>query len=132
MSQNYEDFARSWQQRFTFYDHYGVPNTSPESREAYKQLSFMDKLRLTNNIWGLLFGPIYFFVKGMWRKGLVLLGAVVVLATIAIGLDVPDIIDRALSLIVPVFAMTTANYAYYLHAVKGDRSWNVFEGLRRS
>ncbi|SEH47413.1 Protein of unknown function [Mycolicibacterium rutilum] len=132
MSQGvYDDLARSWQQRFAFYDQYGVPNTSPQSREAYRRLPFGQKLRLNTNIWGFLFGPFYFFVKGMWRKGLVLLAAAIVLGTLIVGLDAPDIVSRALSIVVPVFAMTTANYAYYLHVVRGSQSWNVFEGLGR-
>lgn len=127
----YDELPRSWQQRFAFYDEYGVPNTSPESREAYRALPFGSKIRLNANIWGFLFGPIYFFVKGMWRKGLVLLALAVALAVVVIGVGAPDIIDRAASLVVPALAMTTANYAYYLHVVKGSQSWNVFEGLGR-
>jgi Protein of unknown function (DUF2628) len=130
--QRYTELPRSWQQRFVFYDRYGVPNSSPESREAFRKLSFGDKMRLNTNIWGLLFGPFYFFVKGMWRKGLVLLALAIVLAGAFIAVvDAPEIIVRAASLVVPVLAMTTANYAYYLHVAKGGESWNVFEGFGR-
>jgi hypothetical protein len=88
-------------------------------------------MRINTNIWGFLFGPIYFFVKGMWRKGLTLLLLAIGLAAIMIGAGAPDLVDRAASLVVPAMAMTTANYAYYLHVVKGSQSWNVFEGLGR-
>lgn len=134
MSQPQRDteLAQSWQQRFAFYDRYGVPNASPESRQAYRELSFGDKMRLNTNIWGFLFGPFYFFVKGMWRKGLVLLALAIALAvTFMAVVDAPGIIIRAAGLVVPALAMTTANYAYYLHVVKGSQSWNVFEGFGR-
>ena len=121
----------SWQRRFAFYDRFGVPNISQESRQAYRDLSFGDKLRLNTNIWAFLFGPFYFFVKGMWRKGLVLLVVAIALAATFLAVDAPGIVVRAASLVVPALAMTTANYAYYLHVVKGSRSWNVFEGFSR-
>ncbi|MGE2689100.1 DUF2628 domain-containing protein [Mycolicibacterium pulveris] len=127
----YDELPRSWQERFAFFDRYGLPNSSPESREAYRALSFGSKMRLNANVWGFLFGPIYFFVKGMWRKGLVLLLLAIGLAAIVIGAGAPDLIDRAASFVVPALAMTTANYAYYLHVVKGSQSWNIFEGLGR-
>ncbi|BCI51621.1 hypothetical protein NIIDNTM18_08990 [Mycolicibacterium litorale] len=128
---SYEDLPQSWRQRFSFYDQFGVPNTSPESREGYRRLPLGEKMRLTVNIWGFLFGPIYFFVKGMWRKGLALLALAVALAAVVFSLDAPELLDRVASLIVPALAMTTANYAYYLHVVRGRRSWNPFEGLGR-
>ncbi|MGE2715203.1 DUF2628 domain-containing protein [Mycolicibacterium litorale] len=128
---SYDELPASWRQRFAFYDEYGVPNTSPESREAYRRLPLGTKMRLTVNIWAFLFGPIYFFVKGMWRKGLVLLALAIALAAIVLSLNAPDVVDRVASLIVPALALTTANYAYYLHVVKGSRSWNAFEGLSR-
>ncbi|MGV0794966.1 DUF2628 domain-containing protein [Mycolicibacterium sp. XJ1819] len=128
--QSYTDLASSWQQRFAFYDRYGVPNSTPESRAAYRQLPFGTKMRLTANGWAFFFGPIYFFLKGMWRKGLALLAIAVGLAVVVLGLDTPDVVVRIASLVVPAIAMTTANYAYYLH-IRGSQSWNVFEGLGR-
>ncbi|CAN5774692.1 hypothetical protein BH10ACT9_BH10ACT9_13660 [soil metagenome] len=90
----------------------------------------MEKVRLTSNIWAFLFGPIYFAVKGMWRKGVVLLVAAILLNVPIVVFDVPTIIANAIMIVVPVFAMTTANYAYYLHATQGNRSWNVLEGMK--
>lgn len=128
---SYDELPASWQRRFAFYDEYGVPNTSPESRDAYRRLPFGAKMRLNANLWAFLFGPIYFFVKGIWRKGLSLSALAITLAVIVLGLGAPDFVDRAASLVVPALAMTTANYAYYLHIVRGSRSWNPFEGLGR-
>ena len=121
----------SWQKRFDFFNAYGLPNSTPESRAAYRALSFMDRLKLSSNILAFLFGPIYFFVKGMWRKGLTLLGIFFAVEVVLVVLDVPDSLVRGIGFGLAAIAMTTANYAYYLHVVRGSRSWNLFEGHGR-
>jgi hypothetical protein len=78
-----------------------------------------------------LFGPLYFFAKGMWRKGLVLLIAALALGTAVVALDAPAMVDRAAGFAVPAIAATTANYAYYLQVIMGSRSWNPLEGFGR-
>lgn len=121
----------SWQQRFDFFNAYGLPNSTPESKAAYQAMSFMDRLKLTSNILAFLFGPIYFFVKGMWRKGLTLLGIFFAVEVVLVVLDVPDSLVRGIGFGLAAIAMTTANYAYYLHVVRGSQSWNLFEGHGR-
>jgi hypothetical protein len=88
-------------------------------------------MRLTGNPLALLFGPFYFFAKGMWRKGLVLLAMALVLAAAIVTLDLPEMAERAVGMVVPPLAMTTANYANYLHVIKDSRSWNPFEAMGR-
>jgi hypothetical protein len=44
----------------------------PQAQAAYRALPFGKKLGLTTNLLACFSGPIYYFVKGMWRKGLVL------------------------------------------------------------
>jgi hypothetical protein len=125
------DMPKRWQQRFAFYDAYGLPSSSLEAREAYKVLPFGTKVRIGSNILAFLFGPLYFFAKGMWRKGLTLLAAAITIAVVTIVIDVPDSIARAIGLGFAAAAATTANYAYYLHVVKHSRSWNLWEGFSR-
>ena len=43
----------------------------PQAQAAYRAPPFGKKLGLTTNLLACFSGPIY-FVKGMWRKGLVL------------------------------------------------------------
>ena len=119
----------AWQKRFDFFDAYGVPNSTPESKAAYRALSFLDRLKLTSNILAFLFGPIYFFVKGMWRKGLTLLGIFFAVEVVLVVLNASDTLVRGVGFGLAAMAMTTANYAYYLHVVRGSQSWNLFEGL---
>ncbi|MEB3050425.1 DUF2628 domain-containing protein [Mycolicibacter sp. MYC123] len=121
----------SWQQRFAFFDAYGLRSSSPEARDAIKALGWRARIRITSNFLAFVFFPFYFFVKGMWRKGLVWIAVVIACAAVGIALDVSDQIARAIGIGIAGGSMSTANFAYYLHAVKGSRSWNVLEGFGR-
>lgn len=127
-----DNLSDSWRWKFDFFQTYGLPSASPEAKAAYRNLSFMAKLRLTSNILAFLFGPIYFFVKGMWRKGLTLLGLTIAVAAVGVTLDLSDTIARAIGFGIAALAMSTANYAYYLHVVRSSQSWNPFEGFGRA
>jgi len=121
----------SWQKRFDFFNTYGLPNSTPESKAAYQALTFLERVKLTSNILAFLFGPIYFFVKGMWRKGLTLLGIFVAVEVVLVVLNVSDSLARAIGFGLAAIGMSTADYAYYLHVVRGSQSWNLFEGHGR-
>ncbi|KWX60247.1 DUF2628 domain-containing protein [Mycobacterium sp. NAZ190054] len=121
--------SETWRIRFAYFETYGPVSSTPEGKQAFRALSFWDRIRISSNLWAFLFGPIYFFVKGVWRKGVTLLLLACVLAVVLVFVDVGAVVERAASLIVPVLAMTTANYAYYLHVVAGSRSWNPWEGM---
>ncbi|KLI07799.1 hypothetical protein A5731_26320 [Mycolicibacterium conceptionense] len=127
-----DNLSDSWRWKFDFFHTYGLPASTPAAKAAYRDLSFMAKLRLTSNVLAFLFGPIYFFVKGMWRKGLSLLGIAIAAGVVLTVLDVSDMIGRSAGIAIGVLAMSTANYAYYLHVVRGSRSWNPFEGFGRA
>ncbi|MBS9532350.1 DUF2628 domain-containing protein [Mycobacterium sp. M1] len=126
-----ESLSPSWQQRFAFFDAYGLPTSSPEARAAFKALPWRERMRINSNFLAFVFFPFYFFVKGMWRKGLVWAGAAIAAGTLGVAADVSDQILRAIGLGFAAGAMTTANWAYYLHAVRGSQSWNIFEGFGR-
>ena len=122
--------APSWQKRFAFYDTYGLPGSTPAAKDAYRALPFTEKLVLTSNIWAFLFGAIYFFVKGMWRKAVVLLGIGVALGVLLSLLPLPGFVAQAAGFGFAGAVMATANYQYYLHT-RGSESWNPFEGFGR-
>ncbi len=123
--------APVWQERFAFFDRYGLPNASPQGRAAYRAMEILPRLRLNSNVLALLFGPLYFFVKGMWRKGLTLLGVGFVAINALLALGVSPGLVQALGFAVSAAAMLTANYAYYLQVRHGSTSWNPFEGFGR-
>jgi Protein of unknown function (DUF2628) len=124
------ELAASWQRRFAFFDLYGLPNSSPAAKLAYRTLPFWEKVRLTSNVWAFLFGCIYFYVKGMWRKGTTILGIGIGLGLLLGLFQAPNFLAQAVAFGFAGGIMTTANYAYYLH-VRGSQSWNPFEGFGR-
>lgn len=116
-----------WQFRFDFFDRYGAPST-PEYKAAFKALPFMDRLKINMNFFALFFGFIYFFILGMWRKALGLIGISLAVGIVAAFL--PDAIGRGLGIAYSLLVGMAANYAYYLDQRKGSVSWNPFEGVR--
>ncbi|MEZ0365384.1 DUF2628 domain-containing protein [Mycobacterium sp. pUA109] len=127
----FADTPGPWRQRFEFFHAYGLPSSSPQARAAFKELPFGTRLRLNSNFLAFLFGPFYFFAKGMWRKGATLLAAGLAAGAVMYFIEAPDSIARAVTFGFGAAAMVTANYAYYLHAVQHSQSWNPFEGFRR-
>ncbi|NNH74042.1 DUF2628 domain-containing protein [Nocardia uniformis] len=117
-----------WQERFDFFDSHGHPG-SAEYRQGMKSVTFGKRMRITSNFIAFFFGPVYFFVLGLWKKNLSLLGIWVVIGIVATALDVSDLLARALGMGMAVLYMSTANYAYYLQRTRGIQSWNPFEGM---
>lgn len=129
-----DDVKPKWRERFTFFDSYGHPG-SPAYRQAMRNLSFGERSRITSNFVAFFFGPIYFFVLGLWKKNLSLLGiwAGVIILVVALeaitGMTLPDLLPQALGFGMAALYMSTANYAYYLQRTRGIQSWNPFEGM---
>lgn len=133
LEQKYPDLKPKWQKRFEFFDTYGLKTTSPEYKEGFKKLSFWERGTINFNFLAFFFTFIYFFIIGLWRKNLVLIGAITAVNFIlAIVLtDVSDAhfnkISRTIGFGFSIIYAATANRAYYLHKVKGSKSWNPFE-----
>ncbi|PPV07586.1 hypothetical protein XBLMG947_1567 [Xanthomonas bromi] len=116
-----------WQFRFDFFDRHGGPK-EPAYKDALKTLSFGNKVKIGMNFYAFFFGFIYFFIIGLWRKALSLIGISLVLGIVASFL--PTAFQNVLWLPMSLLTGMIANYAYYLHTVKGSTSWNPFEGMR--
>jgi hypothetical protein len=120
-------YSPKWQFRFNFFTAHGAPNT-PAFKAAYKALPFGQKIKVNFNFFALFFGCIYLFILGMWRKALTIVGLTVVLAVVLAFL--PDVIGRGVAVAWTLLIALTTNYNYYLEKVKGDTSWNPFQGIR--
>jgi len=126
-----EEYAAIWWRRFDFFDAYGPQSSSAQARRAFRALPAFERFRIGSNVLAFLFGAVYFFAKGMWRKGLTLVVVTVAVQAVAGLLDAPGQLQYGLGYAISAIAMTTANYAYYLHVTAGSTSWNPFEGLGR-
>lgn len=93
-------------------------------------------MRININIIACFFGPIYFFVLGLWKKGLALIGimlatnALILLVCTLLETDVPYALGGGLAAPYALMYGLTVNYAYYLKEVKGEQGWNPFKGIR--
>jgi hypothetical protein len=119
-----------WNTRFSFFERFGGPN-SPRYREELKKLPFRQKLIVNGNFFAFFFGPIYFFILGLWKKGLALLGIQVALIVVLMILDAPDALYRGFGTGFSILYMLLVNYSYYLKRVKGRDGWNPFEAMKR-
>src|SRR5690242_19489623 len=70
--------AGVWALRFAFFTEHGAPSSSTAAATAWRNLDWRSYRALGVNVPALLFGPFYFFAKGLWRKGTALLVAAVV------------------------------------------------------
>ena len=121
--------AKVWQTRFAFFRRFGLPRSSPQAQETYRALGLSERMDISANVLALVFGPLYFVAKGMWRKGLTLvLVEFAVLMVLGIS-GVPEIWLRAIGVGFSVIATITANFAYFLHVTRTSKSWNPFEGF---
>ena len=120
-------YSPKWQFRFNFFDRHGGPQ-APGFKAAFKALKFGEKLKINMNFYAFFFGWIYFFILGLWRKALVLIGLWVLLIVCAFLL--PEIVARGLGTAFSVLTGMVANYAFYLDRIKGSTSWNPCEGMR--
>jgi len=66
-----------WRERFKFFETYGAPNSPQARAEPWEARALINA-----NFLGLLFGPIYFLVLGMWRRALTLTGIVYLISVI--------------------------------------------------
>lgn len=114
-----ESISESWEKKFELLEKAGgvkMPN--------FKNLSFAERNKVIFNIWGFLFGPIYYFVKGMWKKAISLLGIailiIVVLEVICREIGISAVITNFVA--AAIFA-TRANIDYYKKIKLGDDGW---------
>ncbi|TEA02515.1 hypothetical protein CCUG60884_03652 [Mycobacteroides salmoniphilum] len=119
------DLSAYWRLKFDFYDRYGTRFT-PEAVAGARARPFAVRMRSAINLPALFFGPIYFILKGMWRKAITLMlfslavGLVLYLAFPALGFS--GLGNGALCMIL-------AGPGYYRHRVKDSRSWNPLDGI---
>ncbi|AOR34253.1 hypothetical protein BFF78_27215 [Streptomyces fodineus] len=116
------------QERFAFFDAHGGP-LAPDYREARRAMPFGKRLFFNANWWAFFFGPFYFFARGMWKKGTVVLLGLLTYFSIEIALGVPKEYHWV-GTVTSFLVMWSANYSDYLKVVKGSEGWNPFEGFK--
>ena len=91
---------------------------------ALNKLSFGEKMKITFNTWGFLFGPFYYLFKGMWKKSITMTVGVLGFAVVVeIIFGNSKIINMLLSMLGPFIFGTRANIDYYKKMVLKSNSW---------
>ncbi|ALE00635.1 MULTISPECIES: DUF2628 domain-containing protein [Pseudomonas] len=128
-------YSDKWKERFAFFEAHGGPS-APGFRPALKQLPFLKKVKINFNFFAFFFGPVYLFILGLWKKNLCIIAIMIVVSVVLnIVMDMFEFryakeASSALGFVFNALYGQLTNYAYYLKEVKGEQSWNPFEGLR--
>ena len=113
--------SRRWKNKFRLFEKAGGANLS-----RLRDLSLSERIKITFNFLSFLFGPIYYVIKGMWRKGLVLFVVCAgVVLTLAFGLELAGLgrLNSSLGYGVGIVFATRANIDYYKKMVLQQNGW---------
>lgn len=124
-----QELSKAWQHKFELLEKVGADHQSiyrAMGTVEYKALGFRDKQRITFNVWAFIFGPLYYFVKKMWVKGLLILAFIWLLATaltlveVALGFSIPDVVYWIPT---AVICAQLASHDYYRKIMKDETAW---------
>lgn len=120
-----------WKRVFNTYDQFGIAGRKNLSgyKEYCKTLSFGQKMELGIVLLAVIFGPLWFVFKGMYRIAFVILFGIIVINVIIIGISslLGVYIDG--SVLGVGFGLAQgilANGIYYNYKARGYRGWNPF------
>ena len=100
---------------------------------AFKELSSKERRRATFSIWAFLFTIFYYIYHGMWKKGLVLLAASIVIQIISmftIELIIPAFTSIAWILTSVIYASRAPINLYSTYRLNDD-GWNPIKDLQK-
>lgn len=118
-SNELESISDSWKIKFELLEKAGgvkLPNA--------KNLSFGERMKVVSNVWGFLFGPFYYLVKGMWKKAVSLLGiSILIIVVLEAICQAMGISDRITNFVAGAIFATRANIDFYKKVKLGDNGW---------
>lgn len=112
-----------WKYRFAFYEKNGYPSfwgMSPAWKNAYKEMTFGQKIKVSFNFFAWFFSIIYLLILGLWKKALLVLVINVVVIVFAIIFNL-----GFLGYMVNALIACRANIWYYDLKVKGKQDWSL-------
>lgn len=107
------DVSPLWRERFQLIEQIGWSEGILKNYWNFKSLPKSDRAKVSFSIMGFLFGPFYYFAKGMWAKGGIILVASFILA-------LPGLLP---AVAVAAYCGVYANYDFYLFKVRGRNLW---------
>ena len=112
-----------WKFRFKFIEDHGYPAVlvpTPAWRDALKKMSIKERLTVSLNFITYFFSFIYLAILGLWKKSIICVLAIFVVAIISDLLNM-----RSLIYIVPFYFACRTNVWYYDLKVKGKHDWSL-------
>lgn len=113
------DLSGAWKNKFRLIQAAGGPKLS-----KIKELPMSERQTVVFNIWGMLFGPLYYLYLGMWKK------AIPLFCLTIIGLMVLEMLFRkfgirptALNFVGGMLFAVRVNVDYYKNIVLRDEGW---------
>ena len=125
-----EELSSTWQQRFAFYAQYGSP-FSPPALEAYKELPPGDRLSVGFNLWGFIFGILYYVYLGITKRGIGMMTISAVLMLLLISADASDWWLKVHMIATQATFGGMANYYYFIRVTQGRDEWDPLKDVRR-
>lgn len=114
-----KNISSHWKERFDLIEKIGWDEGMLKNYSNYKQLTFSERHKVSFNTLAALFGPLYYLVKGMWAKAiLIFLAATAVSSTLLAVEYYPSAITMGL---VAGWCGSLANYDYYRLRVKNKQ-----------
>lgn len=114
-----ETISDSWQEKFHLLEKAGgvkLPN--------FNKLAFGERSRMLFNIWGFLFGPLYYVKMGMWKKGISLFGvALLIIVVLTVICRVIGISDAITNFISAAIFSSRSTVDYYKKVKLQDNGW---------
>jgi Protein of unknown function (DUF2628) len=127
------DVSQTWKDRFKKFSHLNTFNQTKLTFEERKKIYSETKVKrkfdffLNFNILAAFFHIFYFIAKGMWRRGLFILGATIICWIVLLILQHFFKIQLLQGKVMYGFANAmcaiTANRSYYLFKVKNNTGW---------
>jgi hypothetical protein len=111
------DVKDVWKNRFKLFERIGWNEGMWKNYWNFKQLSMNERFVMSFNWLAFLFGPFYYFAKGMWQKALMIIGAwfLLVLLFSILGYE-----GMLFQFVIPAWCGAMANYDYYQFKVRGN------------
>ena len=116
-----EGLSESWKERFEILDKVDGAYFS-----RAKELSSAERRKVGFRLFAFLFSVFYYFVKGMWEKGLLIWTAYAVLGIVLGAVGVPDIL---VGIAMCAACASFATIDYYNKVEHNERIWPVLAKL---
>jgi len=115
-TQQAQSWPPQWSAVFSLIERAGGP-----SLPSANNLSHYERITINFNIWAFVFGPLYYLVKGMYRKAIfgLMCGFLIIFGLIeVIGQDMVFT-----NYVIPIIFGTRANIDYYKKCVLNENGW---------